>query len=271
MKSLGRAVFFALVASCAKVTEPTFFPDSAVPMVPPRPYALWWRLTEECAGIQGDFSSVVWFVVPGATGFERGGRTYQGYWTPVGNRIVVAEGAMLSGQLVRHEMLHALVGSGRHSAEAFVDQCGGVVACAGECLEDTGIPPVPAADAAEIESAALLTELRMEPIVTTLSNDSGWVAIMISATNPHPHEVWVRLNPIAEGLATSALFGYAADVCPAHSVTERYTFTSKNRIGFAPHQTRRLVFDEQMSVGSCSLRGFFNGDTTHTVGVRIDP
>src|SRR5689334_7334027 len=77
-----------------------------------------------------------------------------GYWIQQGNPIVLAGSAQFNGPVVRHEMLHALVGAG-HSREQFLHRCGGVVACEDICLRDAGPPPASGPQVVEVTPDSL--------------------------------------------------------------------------------------------------------------------
>ena len=92
-------------------------------------------MTAQCSGSSAPRASVQWYVVPGVWVFWREGSVVNGFWSRSGNRIVLAEGAVDDGFVVRHEMLHALTVDGRHTRQAFLERCGGVVACLSPCME----------------------------------------------------------------------------------------------------------------------------------------
>ena len=111
---------------------------------PPSIYRQWWTLTERCAGRQASFDDVSWYVVPNAETLP-GTNGLNGL--SYGDRIVLAgaNDGTAAGDLVRHEMLHAILGSGvaGHPRDMFVGRCAGVVVCVAECLTDGGpAPPV---------------------------------------------------------------------------------------------------------------------------------
>jgi hypothetical protein len=93
-------------------------------------------------------SSVQWYVVPGVAVFWREGSIVNGFWSRSGNRIVLAEGAVDDGFVVRHEMLHALTNDGRHTRQAFLERCAGLVACLSPCVDaaNAGASPSGAID-----------------------------------------------------------------------------------------------------------------------------
>jgi hypothetical protein len=104
-------------------------------------YAQWWAETQACALRTGDVASIRWYVVPGVAHF----RTVRGdgvaSYHAATRRIVVAEEALLSGPVVRHEMLHALLGDvAGHPGDAFLGDCAGVVSCRAECRREAGRP-----------------------------------------------------------------------------------------------------------------------------------
>lgn len=251
---------------CDGITEPKL-PAGAVPMQAPLVYGLWWGMTEACSGISGDLSSVRWYALPEAA-FEVNGGTYQSYWWTTGNRIVVAGPSKMAGPLIRHEMLHALTGS-KHSREYFVDKCGGIVACGGQCLAEAGEPSAPPGDATAITPTDLHVTVDVTPAQAAFNSDSGWVAITVSATNTRAYPVWVHLLPVAPGSFYSETFGYEIQCESACGGRSEYTYIAADRIGFNPGQTRRYSFDLHISPDLFLVRGNFNSDTTSEKSLEV--
>ena len=238
-------------------------------MDPPRVYKMWWALTESCSGITADFSRVRWYHLPNASEFVVGDTPVGGYWSSKENRVVMAGKEVFDGQLVRHEMLHALTGPS-HTHEYFMDKCGGVVACQGSCLTEAGDTPPPPADAVTIEVTGLSVESGIQTSDAPVSTDSGWAALTITARNPRNEPVWVSLRTIAGNDEASATFGYDFQ-CTSGGCGSggEYKFVWDDKIGFAAGQTRRYVFDRQVEPGTYTLREFFNIDTTSSTTFQI--
>lgn len=138
-KLLTVASLVALPAGCRDLTlapAPPELPAGSERMVPLTRYADWWRDTEDCAGIDGDFSRLSWFDVPGRTSFTYGGVQYDGYWWNGVHWILLAGDKIADSSIVRHEMLHELLGRGDHPALYFQERCAGVVACNETCRAD---------------------------------------------------------------------------------------------------------------------------------------
>ena len=134
------ATLFALAGACrdlpfTPLTAPEL-PATAVSLTPPATYAEWWHTTEECSGIEGDLSRVSWFVVPGRTSFTYGTGQYDGYWWNGVHWILLAGEKVENPLVVRHEMLHELLGRGDHPAEYFQRRCAAVVICNEACRDD---------------------------------------------------------------------------------------------------------------------------------------
>src|SRR5690349_1091994 len=94
------AMFGSFLYGCTGVVEPPL-PVGAVPMEAAPQFALWWRLTERCAGRTGDLASISWYVVPGADNL--GSSDIQGEYTSGKRRIVLAGHWADDPLLVRHE------------------------------------------------------------------------------------------------------------------------------------------------------------------------
>ena len=233
-----------LAVACVDVTA-LDFPADAVPLDIPAQYALWWEMTERCSGLDGDLADVTWFYVPSADVLRIGGDEAQGYfgWD---NRIVIAEGSLTSGQLVRHEMLHAL-GARGHSREYFGHRCVGIVACEGDCRAELGPGPTTPNDARLIEPSGLEFTSVVEP-------------------------VRVRLERLAPGHLAAGLFGFQIN-----GNGPEYTWTYDEHLTLAPFETRRFSFDLnsqetlEMRPGPNVIRTFVNTATARTHELVVNP
>jgi hypothetical protein len=95
-------------------------------MHPPPEFELWWEKTEACSGLQGDYTRISWYVVPAAASFQTDVGEVVGLWTRSsdGSEITLAGNYMDSELVVRHEMLHDLLGRQGHPPYYFVELCG---------------------------------------------------------------------------------------------------------------------------------------------------
>ena len=118
------------------IVLPPELPPTAQPLTPLSSYTSWWRATEDCSGTAGELTRVRWFVVPESESFVYRGSRYDGYWWNEVHWITLASAKVEQGALVRHEMLHDLLGRGDHPAEFFQRRCGAVVYCNAECRAD---------------------------------------------------------------------------------------------------------------------------------------
>jgi len=115
-----------LLTACGSATEPTSdLPAGAVAISVSQSYSEWFAKTEACSGIQGTISSIQFFVVPGVTTFSTTDGDKQGLWIKQGkeSRIVIAGALQEHEMVVRHEMLHALIGVAGHPVGLFDGQC----------------------------------------------------------------------------------------------------------------------------------------------------
>ena len=137
--SITVATTLALVSACRDAPlapAAPRLPAGAESLTPLATYTDWWRATEDCAGRTGDMSRISWFVVPGRTSFVYGNVQYDGYWWNGVHWIVLAGDKVANGMIVRHEMLHELLGRGDHPAEYVQQRCAGVVVCNDACRAD---------------------------------------------------------------------------------------------------------------------------------------
>jgi hypothetical protein len=261
-------VLLIALAACTTPTEPSF-PDGAIRLETQPQFGLWWRMTQACSGLGGDLGAVDWYVQPEVEtlripGDEDG--QFGGYWWAIGNRVLLTEKAVTDGWLVRHEMLHALVGRAGHSRELFVDRCGGIVTCTGDCQREAGSASTPDVDAVEIDATELDVALSVVPSSAFgIHENGGWFAYVVSATNPRPEAVWVRVRRPQQDARGAATFGFVEG-----PTVWSYAYTTEPRIAFGPRETKRYTYDRTTLTGSGyaykagahTVRGFFNSDTT---------
>ncbi|HUF26107.1 MAG TPA: hypothetical protein VMM18_03905 [Gemmatimonadaceae bacterium] len=238
-------------------------------MAPPAEYAAWWAVTSACAGIDGDFDAVSWFVVPSSQSIEYRGNEYQGLWYSRGNRIVLADNSVQNGPLVRHEMLHALTGGARHSAEYFRARCGGVVVCEGECAREVGPSPAPLAGLSRLSPAQL--RLAVEVVTTPgWANAEGWVGVLVSVTNPHDAPRLVQLSPFEPRAPIAQTFGYTLAGPDAFTSGAVYEYGRDTLVAFAAGETRRRLFDLRLPLQGREVRGLYNGGVSDPVSVSLE-
>jgi hypothetical protein len=124
----------------------------------------WWTLTEARAGRSGDFAAYEWYVVPGNSFSNPYWGEVDAYTDVDAHRVVLSAASQDNGGIVRHEMLHALLGreyavrdlAGMHPPAYFQGRCAGVVSCPDKGCRDAGPAPVDApADANTLPSSAL--------------------------------------------------------------------------------------------------------------------
>lgn len=111
----------ALVAACVLFSGCGFEPEGSVTFDPPSIYRTWWAETQACSGTKGGFSAISWAYVPGRA-FACPSGNCMGRWEP-GQRIYLAEAFREHELVVRHEMLHALLGRSGHPNPPFGRGC----------------------------------------------------------------------------------------------------------------------------------------------------
>lgn len=235
---------FALAAACNAPLDPPP-PHGAERFIAPPIYQQWWSMTSECSGISGSLGSIDWFVVPGVARFEFEGQQVAGYWSRAGNRIVMAERAMLNGTVVRHEMLHALQRTGAHERRAFLGRCGGVVICITSCLQEGGRPPVPPATLPRLRPEEMVLDVIVEPAQPGARAWDGHFRLTVTVRNPRRDSVVVVLPPSGDSgappgfsleLSGSDLGIWSGDRAWDSAVTV-----------FGPGETHRAIFDFRLS------------------------
>lgn len=253
-----------LDVSCRAATEPSF-PSNAVRFDPPPVYQLWWNVVESCSGAHGDFSSVKFYEEPGQMTATAGSESANAYWFASGDRIVVGGLNEFDGPVIRHEMLHALLGpnpgGNGHPHAYFAQRCGGIVHCEGTCLTDDGPLPVTDPSAPVVSPSVLDVSVSVQPTPFDPSLYGGWMAVLVTARNPASHAVWVKI-PADQGTPTT--FGYEIGARAVDAVAAADT-----AVAFQAGETRQQLFDVlvapgmvQLAPGRYDVRGFFANDTT---------
>jgi hypothetical protein len=260
------------VVACESTTA-VELPPTAVSLAPPARFALWWRMTEACSGVQGDLASVSWYVVPNTTTLDLDGERVHGYWVRGANRIVLADAHRYDGPLVRHEMLHALLRVPGHPRATFLSACDGIVACDGACETEAGGRPPPPASAPELLPRDLGTRVEVIPSMPAVSIDDGAVVVTVTITNPRNEPVWVRLTPQGPGDPLSHTFGVLIDYDdPVKIGTSGYTWIASQRFPLGARERRRyIVFDGDLFAGRYGVRGYFNVDTAPRIALQVGP
>jgi hypothetical protein len=160
-----------------------------------------------------------------------------GYWSPAGDLIVLAEHYQLTGSVVRHEMLHAIVQRTGHSRDFFLNRCAGTVVCGPRCESDAGPPPLPPASARRTNPGQLILGLEVSPSAPSPNEEAGFFSITVTARNPSADSVLIEVPFGSPSHAFSLQFSGAGAGFFSQKVgyMERYLF--------APGETKREVHD----------------------------
>src|SRR5512139_3732349 len=127
LRRLVRAALVpAVVAGCTPTGPSESLPTGAVPLAAPAVYRDWFAGTESCSGLSGSLDQVQFIVVPGVATFETDAGPKVGLWVRRGGQhyIVIAGAYLQHEMVVRHEMLHSLIGASGHPADLFSNRCG---------------------------------------------------------------------------------------------------------------------------------------------------
>ena len=114
-----------LVLGCGVLDPVSELPEGAVQFSPPAQYTVWWGRTETCAQLTSSMEAVRWYVVPGVATFPTESGDKVGYWSKSreGTRIIIAGDYRDHELVVRHEILHELLGREGHPDEYFRQRC----------------------------------------------------------------------------------------------------------------------------------------------------
>ena len=278
-RSAAAALAFAgwLCACGQDVVGP---PAGIVPFTPPVRFRLYWALTEACSGHTGDYDAVRWYIVPGVDSFDLEGQVVGAAWYGAGNKIVFADGQQIFSGLVRHEMLHALIRVPGHPRDQFLDRCGDIVDCLGQCISDAGGPPAFSTTAPIVAPSALTVTTLIATNPVSLSADSGWLPLTVGVTNHAPYAVQVQMPPLDPGHPPG--FSFAYSITPlggGHAIGNGYAALDATLLPFAPAgtagATRRFVFGDQpilpQSAGDYDAAGIFMNVATSPMLLHVLP
>ncbi|GAC1655218.1 MAG: hypothetical protein NVS4B3_19760 [Gemmatimonadaceae bacterium] len=120
------------LVGCGDATGPKL--PRAIGFEAPAIYRLWWQDVETCSGARGSLDEVRFYRVVAQPGEDSSSfrdpahdRYLFGEWVPGSNAIYLAPEKVTNRQIVRHEMLHALIRVLDHPPEYFVTRCGAEV------------------------------------------------------------------------------------------------------------------------------------------------
>lgn len=264
-----------LVAACSDLFGPEL-PASAIPLDPlPAEYVHWWALTQQCAGMSGNFDRVRWLVTPESRipGSDAAvGRYYSG-----SNSIVLASGFERHGGVVRHEMLHALLRRDGHPRWAFMENCAGIVSCPGKCESEAGGPIVRNPKAVTVDPTALHVTVDVFPLtISRTTATRGCATVVVSAMNPHGYPIRVRLLSGGRTSQTNQSFSWTLEGVRHGAVSE-----AQSPMPFAPQEVRRHVFDcaflgvvpgsANPAPGEHNIRGGLNSVRSEAVPITLVP
>jgi hypothetical protein len=232
---------------------------------PPAVYDEWWSLTEGCSGKSGDFSRISWYIVPGVSQIPLGdGHTeVNARWDSSTNRIILAGGADADGELVRHEMLHALLQTKAHPRSEFISKCAGVVVCTTGCITDAGPPPPANPNAIAIDPSRLNIGVALIPAVPRETLNGGNFMMVISAENRDTVPVIARLSLGGNDFGSSFSFR----IVDTLGNTASYDMPAEvpEVTWFAPREVKQFIFDFRIAAGDPRSR-FYQALGTFTFG-----
>jgi hypothetical protein len=258
-----------LLLSLAACESPTGLPPGAERFTPPAVYRQWWTLTEACSGLHGSFDAVQWYVLPNASTLQlEDGSVVNAAWEPRGNRIILTAGTdgLYAGDLVRHEMLHALLQGGDHPRDAFIGRCGGVVVCVTGCDAGPATAPAPDPNAIPVDPTRL--EIGVEVTTTPASppDSERYVMMVVTARNPSAVPWQILLAPSGDAGAPAS-FSYNLQALGTQ-VWYDMRADAPEVTRFAAGETKRFIFDfwvrngstrYDIAPGTWTFRGAYGG------------
>jgi hypothetical protein len=119
------AIALAVIGGCTPTEPGAPLPVGTIAFTPPPEYQTWFLRTEACAGISGRYQNIQWLVVPGVETFMTDQGEKVGMWAKRGDHetITLAGNYRSHEMVVRHEMLHSLIGQRGHPTVYFEQRC----------------------------------------------------------------------------------------------------------------------------------------------------
>lgn len=246
---LSTAVAGSILSCADNIVDPRL-PPGATQFTPPAVYTTWWEMTQACSGRSGSLDAVTWYEVPAHVPLESDGRRVTAYWSAASNQIVVSATVARNGQVVRHEMLHALLRTKGHSRADFLERCAGRVTCTSQCVEDAGPAPVVPASVPRVAPSAMQVTVRADPVNPLSSVNDGYFSMTVRVHNPAPNPVFVVL-PEPTTLGAPMSFSYRLSGVGSEAVN--LIALDAGVATFAAEETKEHVFD--FFIGNGSLPG----------------
>jgi hypothetical protein len=178
-------------------------------------------------------------------------------------------------------MLHALLHSGGHLRDQFLDRCGDIVDCIDRCISDAGGPPAFSTTAPTVAPSALRVTTMLVPNPVSLSASSGWFPLVVSVTNTAPQAVQVWIPTPNPGDSAGSSFAYL--ITPTTGGQPEWggwTQYDGTYLPLAPANvagaTRRLVFDNaptlrSLTPGDYEVTGIFLSARSLPTLLRVLP
>ena len=243
-----RALICRVVIGCAALTAchhlvaPPLPPTAVRLSPPPIVYERWWKMVETCSALTGHLSDVNWYYVPDVNRVSDGQEMTDGYWSKGGNQIVLPGNEVFDGEVVRHEMLHALLQTAGHPRKTFLDACGGVAGCESDpsCIQDAGKPPDVDPATQSVFPSALEVSALLSPAQPTSSIDGGFFTYTVYTHNAANYPIVVTL-PVQPGAEFPIAYPYTIRGAGAYSGA--FLALDQSRTYFRPGETKQQVFD----------------------------
>ena len=194
-------------------------------------------MTEACSGYTRDLAAVRWYKVPGPQ-FTHNGQEVGGYYNIRNNQIVLAEDYVESGELVRHEMLHALLRKEGHPRAQFLGACASRVPCQGSCVSDAGAwhdpSPFTVMSSDSLDVSAEATLLPPE------TDGQRWFALEVSVKNSRAGAVVVAAP---QDIVPPPSFEFDLRTASLGGISGGEVALDSSTIFFKPGETKRWLFE----------------------------
>lgn len=192
--------------------------------------------------------TVNWYHVPGSQ-FTVERQRAAGYYNHFSNRLILADSVLEQGDVVRHEMLHAVLQQRGHPRSQFLGACASLVDCQGNCVKAAGPwrAPTNAYVGLPVDSFEITSHAELLP---RDADGQRWLSLWVGVQNPKDANVALRPTSwrIVDGrivrVFDSTPHAFEFDLRgPTGGLSGGEIVSDSSARVFSPFETKRWLFE----------------------------